>query len=325
MEYGFRYVLPYDYDPYATCPQFEKFLHQVTCGDSDLGNVLMEFAGYAFSGDFPWNAKVLVLTGEGSNGKSTFIDVLRELAGPNNHSDLDWKDMKNQATLQLMDGKLFNLAEEAPTHALSDSTFFKNVSGGGKITINVKYKQPYSIRNKTKLIFACNELPKSEDTTKGYFRRFLIVPFQAEFLEEKGTADTDMRSKLFSELPGIFNLVRQGYERLCQSKRFTQAGAAKKKLEEYRLEIDHATRWILENMKVLPLNGGCKYSVISEVYQTYRMEMLNTGEKPVTAVGFGKKMSKVIPEYESRVKPKKIDAKVQRVLLDCTFQIDSEM
>lgn len=325
MEHGFRYVLPYDYDPYAKCPQFEKFLHQITSGDQDLQNLLMEFAGYSFSGDFPWASKVLVLTGEGSNGKSTFIDVLRALAGRDNYASLTWKDMNNQTTLQLIDGKLFNLAEEAPKHALSDSTLFKNIATGGEITVKVLYKQPFSIRNKTKLIFACNELPQSEDTTKGYFRRFLIVPFMVEFSDEKGNEDKQIRQKLFSELPGIFNLVRKGYERLSLNKKFTEAGAARKKLDEYRLETDHATRWILENVKVFPLNGGCQYSIVPEVYQSYRMEMLNTGERPVTAVGFGKKLSKVIPEYDSRAKLKKVNAKVHRVLLDCTHNSDAEM
>jgi P4 family phage/plasmid primase-like protien len=319
-DYGFRYVLPYDYDERAKCPNFEKFLYQVTCGDQDLSDLLLEFAGYAFSGDWPWASKVLVLTGEGSNGKSTFIDVLRALAGRENYSSLTWKDMNNQTTLQLLDGKLFNLAEEAPKHALSDSTLFKNLATGGEITIRMLYKQAYAIANKTKLIFACNELPQSEDTSKGFFRRFLIVPFRAEFSEDKGNVDPLIREKLIGELPGIFNLVRRGYERLSKNRRFTEAGAAKKTLEDYQSDVDHAQRWIKENVEVMPLNGGHKYSILPEMYQVYRNEMLNSGEKPLTAVGFGKKLGRIIPEYESRAKQKKLSGKVVRVVLDVTYQ-----
>jgi putative DNA primase/helicase len=325
MENGFRYVLPYDYDEGARCPTFDTFLHQVTGGDQDLADLLMEFAGYSFSGDFPWAQKILVLTGEGSNGKSTFIDVLRALAGKNNYSSLTWKAMNNQTTLQLMDGKLFNISEEAPKHALSDSTLFKNLTTGGEIQLKMLYKQPYEIQNKTKLIFACNELPQSEDTTKGYFRRFLIAPFQYEFSKEKGNVDPHIRGKLVKELPGIFNLVRKGYDRLVKQQEFTDARAAARQLDEYKLEVDHATRWIRENMHVLPLNGGCKWVVSSEVYQNYRNEMLISGEKPLTAVGFGKKLSREIPEYDGRASRKKLQGKTLRVLLDVTCQSEVEM
>lgn len=325
MENGFRYVLPYAYDEGAKCPNFDRFLRQVTSDDQDLANLLLEFAGYSFSGEFPWAQKILVLTGEGSNGKSTFMEVLRALAGKNNYSSLTWKAMNNQTTLQLMDGKLFNISEEAPKHALSDSTLFKNLTTGGEIQLKMLYKQPYEIQNKTKLIFACNELPQSEDTTKGFFRRFLIVPFKSEFSKEMGNLDPHIRGKLVLELPGIFNLVRKGYERLVTQTMFTAAAAAKRQLEEYQMDVDHATRWIKSNMHVLPLNGGCKWVVSAEVYQNYRNEMLNSGEKPLTAVGFGKKLSRIIPEYEGRTTFKKLQGKAHRVLLDVTCQSDAEM
>ncbi len=325
QENGFRYVLPYDYDEGATCPTFDRFLDQVTSGDKDLASLLLEFAGYAFSGDYPWAQKLLVLTGRGANGKSTFLDVVKALAGRSNYSSLSWKAINNPVTLQLMEGKLFNVTEEAPKHAMNDSTLFKNLVTGGDINIKTLYKQPYEITNKTKLVFACNELPASNDTTKGYFRRYLIVPFNAEFSDEQGNVDQHIKDKLTQELPGIFNRVRKGYDRLNKHKKFTQSRVADNELEEYRMDTDHAARWIKENMHALPLNGGCKWVVTSEAYQSYRQEMLNSGESPVTAVGFGKKLGTAIPEYKSRSTFKKLQGKSHRVLLDVTCQSDAEM
>ncbi len=321
-ELGFRYVLPYDYDPGAECPQFDKFLDQVMCGDQDLMNLLLEYAGYAFSGDFPRHEMALVLTGKGSNGKSTFIDVMKALAGKSNYSALDWKSMRNETFRQAMDGKLFNLAEESPKDAFKDPTFFKCVTSGGEMLINVKYKQPYMIVNKTKLIWACNELPESNDTTFGFFRKLLIVPFNATFSDDKGNIDKDLREKLRTELSGIFNLVAKGFARLTKNKMFTSARESKNELDSYRSQIDHATRWINENVTWNHLNGGEKFVIIPEMYQSYRTEMMNTGEHPVTAVHFGKKLSQIIPEYDDRVKQKKMNGKNNRVILDCTFQSD---
>jgi P4 family phage/plasmid primase-like protien len=321
-ELGFRYCLPYDYDPGARCPQFDKFLDQVMCGDQDLIHLLLEFAGYAFSGEFPRQEKTLVLTGKGSNGKSTFIDVLKALAGKSNYSALDWKAMRNETFRQGMDGKLFNLAEESPKDAFKDPTFFKCVISGGEMLINVKYKQPYSIVNKTKLIWACNELPTSDDTTWGFFRKLLIIPFNAEFSDEKGNIDKDLREKLSTELSGIFNHILKGHERLTKQKMFTSARESKNELDSYRSQVDHATRWIKENVTWTYLNGGERFAIIPEMYQCYRTEMMNTGERPVTAVHFGKKLSQIIPEYDTRVKQKKLHGKNNRVILDCSYQSD---
>ncbi len=323
-EMGFRHALPFEYDEYAKCPIFEKFLTQVTGGDRDLGDVLLEYVGYAFSGDFPRQGKVLVLTGNGSNGKSTFLDLIRKLGGPN-CSSLNWSDIRNTTTRLALEGKLFNVCEESPKDAMKDTSFFKNISTGGEITVKKLYKQPYQVECRTKFIFACNELPTSDDTTAGFFRRFLIVPFNVEFSDALGNVDKGIREKLYEELPGIFNLVRRGYDCLTRNGRFTEARASSDSLDRYKMDTDHATRWIKENVSWSHLNGGARWIVLPELYGNYRTEMLNSGESPVTAVHFGKKLGQVVPEYDSRAKVKKIGGKAQRVLLDCRYQSDENL
>ncbi len=323
-EYGFRYVLPYDYDASATCPTFENYLDQVLSKDEELKKVLLEYAGYSFSGDRCWTDQVLVLIGPGGNGKSVFLDVLKELAGDNNFSDLDWKDIRNPTMRAMMDGKLFNLMEESPSDALLKSAFFKNIVTGGGMSINMKYKNPYTIRNKTKLMFSCNEMPESSDHTEGFFRRLLIVPFKVVFNEKLGNVDRELRPKLFKELSGIFNLVLGGYQRLNKQKRFTKSQETENQLEAYKLDVDHATRWIKENVHAFPLNGGEKWAVIPEMYQAYRNEMMSSGERPVTHINFGKKLSQIIPEYPNRLRQKKLHGKNNRVLIDCSYSCDPE-
>lgn len=324
-EVGFRYCLPYDYDSEASAPLFEKYLKEVTCGDQDLEDLLLEFLGYAFSGDTYWLEVSLVLTGKGSNGKSVLLHLLRKLAGKDNYSSITWKHMNNQVNLQGIDGKLFNLAEETPKSALYDATLFKNLTGGGEATVKRLYQDPYSIENKAKLIWACNELPDTDDTTVGFFRRFIIIPFRAEFSQAKKNVDTKLKEKLYSELPGILNLILKGYARLVKNQGFTDAKASKKELDTYQKEMDHGTNWIHENVHTTYLNGGSKWAVIPELYQAYRNEMINGGEKPLSAVHFGRKLSAVIPEYSDRVTVRKQAGKSVRVLLDCSYNSQNEM
>jgi putative DNA primase/helicase len=79
-------------------------------------------------------------------------------------------------------------------------------------------------------------LPKTTESTEGFFRRFLIIPFNefippedrnyrmntAEFWEESG------------ELPGILNFVIAGLKRLLANNGFTKSETAETVHDEYR-------------------------------------------------------------------------------------------
>lgn len=245
---GFRYVLSYDYDPRAICPTWDIFLHDICQGDESLTQLLLEYAGYALSNDTCWAQIALVLTGVGENGKSTFMNILRLLAGAGNYMSLTMPELAKEGNRQLLDGKLFNIGEETPTEAMADSTLFKNLTGGGEVSVRQLYKRPYIMRNKAKLIFACNELPAVSDTTHGFFRRLLIVPFGATFSHAKGNRDDFIEKKLALELPGIFNKCIQGYQALKLRKKFGESHASTQALDSYQLEVNNIKRWALETL-----------------------------------------------------------------------------
>lgn len=245
-EVGFRYVLDYDYNVDAICPTWDKFLADICGSDSGLSRILTEFAGYALSYDSCWAQKALVMTGVGENGKSTFMNVLRALAGTDNYTSLTLSELSKEGNRQLMDGKPFNMAEETPSKSLTDSSLFKNLVSGGETQVRQLYKRPYVMRNKAKLIFACNALPDSGDTTHGFFRRLIIVPFGATFSHEKGNRDDFIEKKLIDELPGIFNQCIKGYHGLRNRKKFSESAASSQALASYQLDINTVKRFFVE-------------------------------------------------------------------------------
>ena len=211
---GFRYCLPYDYDAKATCQNFDAMMKRVTLNDETLENVLDEFMGYALSYDRYWCHKALILTGEGENGKSTWLDTLKALAGEGNYGSLFLRAMNQEGNLQLLDGKLFNISPEVPKKGTFDTALFKALTGNDEVTVRKIYKSPYTMKNRAKLIFACNELPDSIDATHGFFRRWLVVPFNAAFKAGDEGFDALIGEKLLGELSGIFNRALKGYQRL---------------------------------------------------------------------------------------------------------------
>ena len=248
LDNGFRYTLPYEYAPDATCPKFIKFMDDITCNDESLKMLLLEFAGFAFANHNCNPAKALILSGEGSNGKSTFINILQALAGKDNYSSLTLKDLLFDTNRYQLDGKLFNIAEETPDKSLNDSSLFKNLVSGGEVMVKMLYHQPFKIRNRAKLIMACNRLPRTNDITKGLLRRMLIVPFNAEF--EGKADDKQMEDKLKIELPGILNEILRAYKRFVgNNETFTESAGVNEAVNSYRAEIDATYSWWNESIK----------------------------------------------------------------------------
>lgn len=320
-ERGFRYVLNYGYDPEATCPTWDKFLNDVTRGDEELQGAILEFVGYALSNDSCWTQKALVLNGTGRNGKSTFISVIRALAGKGNYTALTLGDLGKEGNRQLLDGKLFNIAEETPTRGMTDSSIFKNLVTGGETQVRQLYKSPYIMRNRAKMIFACNELPDSADTTSAFFRRLLIVPFRQTFSFTKGNRDPHMEDKLLSELSGIFNKAVAGYKRLQKSQQFSKSEEANLALDEYQKAVDPVITWVEDALEAHPLGNGMdeKFNSISDLYQDYRRQMEMNGYEPLNNTHFGRKLAGLIPDYQKRVICKRIDGVPHKLIRATTL------
>lgn len=271
-ERGFRYVLPYDYDPTAKAPRFDKFLDEVTLDNPQLRAVLEEFGGYALSGDDYWSHHCLLLIGEGRNGKSKFIEALQLAAGNDNFSTTKLEKFGSQNDLQLMEGKLFNVSEEISHKEMKLTESLKDLSSGNTMTVKLMYNQPYKIKNKAKLILTANKLPETTDMSFAFFERMLIVPFEARFVGDK--KDPYLTAKFKAELPGIFNILFAGYERLVKKQRFTDAV----RIEEEKLDYAQSNNPIYpwwesrvadERIIEKPLNGRQDFAFTADLYMDF--------------------------------------------------------
>lgn len=314
---GFQYILPYEYNPSADAPVFKAMLERVTLGDSNLQQVLLEFMGYALSDDTCWLQKALVLTGDGSNAKSTFINVLRKLAGDGNYSSASMLDLRNsEYTRQQLDGKLFNVAEETPTSAMAETGLFKDLISGGELYVRQIFRGGYNMKNKAKFIFSCNTLPESSDTTSGFYRRLIIVPFNAVFSSRDADFDPHIESKLELELAGIFNLALHGYRKLLARGRIQESDIVDKAIASYIHDTDTVLTWFSDNTKVgadISVENP-DFAVLSDLYLSYKLGTEAQGLKPVNRTKFTRDLRKKIPDFDSRYCTKKIAGVLKRGL-----------
>jgi P4 family phage/plasmid primase-like protien len=302
-DYGFQYCLPFDFDKNAKSPHFDRFLDSVTNKDRDLQETLLEFPGYALCDRGYWLQKGLLLVGDGSNGKSTYLEVIQELTGKENYSSLSFGEMQDETGRASLEGKLLNIADELPNYSLKNTELFKRMMGG-VITARRLYENGVSFKNTAKFIFACNEIPSTNDATDGLFRRLMIVPFNQKFRPGDGTHDAHIMEKMRPELPGIFNRVLKAYKDLKKVGQFTEGSQSKSELNQYREQVDRVGSWIRDNLKIEAMipkgeNPGA-HAEVDLVYERYVSECRGSEERPTTRYYFTRHLKRLIPQFQDR-------------------------
>lgn len=269
-DYGFRGVLPYDFNPDAQCPLFTKWIKSIMLGDNDLVAILQEFMGYIVRGGSYKYHKALWLGGVGRNGKSTFIDLLKVLIGTGNYSVISIKSlMTDKFSGADLDGKIANFSEETSPQELADSGPFKNLTGDGQIQAQKKYGDPYSLRNRAKLVMTYNIIPDLKDLSAGMLSRPLIIPFDKVIKDEE--QDREIGAKLASELSGIFNFALEGWNRLEAQGGFTTSEKSKIALQKIREESCNVYQWVENHLTPLEQELDEEGNYQYEPHQLYAM------------------------------------------------------
>lgn len=280
-EFGFRYILPYSYDPEAKAPAFEKFIKDVLMNDENMVKIIQEFGGYALSGDKYKYHKFLMLTGGGRNGKGTLVNVLKKLAGKKNCSDVPMGSMGRDINKQLMEGKLFNFCDEINKNDFRDIGELKKMTGDGTIMVRQMYGNPYTTEARAKLIFACNKLPELAETNTAIRNRLILVPFNNEYTEQRGNIDYSLPEKLEAELSGIFNFFLEGYVRLEKNGRFTDSKVISDWVQDYFSQSNPVIDWMEEtgSVEVKPLNGKCTFVKTSDLLTSFNDWWIGKGKE----------------------------------------------
>lgn len=231
----FRYVLPYNYDKNASCPMFMKYLNEVM-PEKEAQDVLAEYVGWLFMPGLKLE-KVLFLYGSGCNGKSVFIEIVEALLGKENISHESLSDLCGEYganSRSNLAGKILNTCSDVAPNAFAGD-LFKRIASQEPISAKILYKDVITITDYAKMMFCLNELPKTNDISNGFYRRFLIAPFNVQI--PKSRINPNLTKNIISqELPGIMNWVLEGRERLVRNGKFTNSPVMNKTLEEYKIK-----------------------------------------------------------------------------------------
>ncbi|CAM3836663.1 DNA primase family protein [Aquirufa aurantiipilula] len=283
------YQLNFNYDPNAKTTIFDKFLNRVLT-DKNEQLILSEYCGYIFIRNKALKLeKLLVLLGNGANGKSTFFEILYALLGPENISTFSLQSLTNENGYYRaqIENKLLNYASEIGVKL--DSTLFKQLASGEPMEARLPYGQPVIMEDYARLIFNSNELPKDVEHNPAFFRRFIILNFDQTIPEDE--RDPELASKIISnELSGIFNWVIVGMKRLMTQKQFTHSVKSENTLKEYRLQSD-TVNLMINDLQYVP---GIDYSIpLKQSYEYFKTYCSENGFKYCAITKFSERLKKL--------------------------------
>jgi putative DNA primase/helicase len=286
--------LPLAYEPEATCPTFDRYLH--TTFDPDVPPLIEELLGWCLVPDTRWETAVM-LAGEGANGKSVFLDLVGYLLGAANVSNVALQDLEeNRFRVAELYGKLANVFADLDARGLQSSSMFKTLVTGDYVTAERKHQLPFRFRNTAKLLFSANRIPSSRDRTHAFYRRWLIIPFTRTFDGVGGnpTPDKALRAKLTAELPGIFNRALHGLQRLTLNEAFTQSISVVEAKQAYIRSNDNVRVFLEECV----LADTHETIVKKEFYQVYETWCEQYGERAVSQKELKKVLTQSIPKLD---------------------------
>lgn len=288
--------IPWDYNPEAYSELADDTLNKLACGDQPIRALLEECIGYCF---YRRNelGKAFILTGDKSNGKSTFLDCVKAILGNGNISALDLKELGDRFSTSMMFGKLANIGDDIGDDFLQGSQVatFKKVVTGNRIKAERKGQDPFEFNPYVKLLFSANDIPRMKDKTGAVLRRLVIIPFNARFTKylPSGEIDPDYNPYIKYQLveqSSVEYLIRVGVEglkRIIENNEFTKSEKVTEQIDEYENE----------NNPIKAFIDDCGVEMIeneptSDVYSRYQVFCADGGMQPMSKGVFSKQINK---------------------------------
>jgi len=251
-------LCPVAYEPAAKFPTWRGFLETILAGDRDLLVYVQRLVGYCLTGSTREHL-LPFLYGVGSNGKSTFVNILLTMFGPDYAikapSDLLLMKQHDTHPTERADlyGKRFVACVEAEDGRRLAESLVKELTGGDRVRARRMREDFWEFSATHKIWLAANHKPVVRGTDHGIWRRIKLLPFTRLFWDaDKGESGPDelrmdktVPERLLAELPGILAWSIEGC-RQWQQDGLREPDSVRAATGHYRDEMDLVGRFIAD-------------------------------------------------------------------------------
>ena len=275
---------------YCASAKWGEFLGTLWPDDPDSVAALQEFAGYLLSGETNLH-KILLVIGPTRAGKGTIGRIFTMLLGADNVAGPTLASLSTQFGLAPLIGKPLATISDARLSGSTSAVVERllSISGEDSLTIDRKYKEPWTGQLPTRIVIMSNELPGFGDASGAIAHRFIVLVLNRSWL---GKEDKDLTGKLASELPGILNWGLDGLGRLAENGRFTEP----KSSEDAAIALlDQASPMSAFVRDCCEAGPACTVAV-DDLYAAWKAWCeVNGRDKPGTVQMLGKNLNAAVP------------------------------
>lgn len=259
-KFGKTFTMPFNYVP-ARAGEAHKWLEYLEASwgdDPDYNEKVMAlqeaFAATMF-GIAPMFQRAILLYGKAGTGKSQALEVLRAMMPPSAVSSVSPHIWGERFALSDMVGKTLNVCGELPEKQTIDGRAFKEIIVGEEQRTERKNQHAFNFTPIAANWFASNFLPKSEDTSDGFVRRWLILEFNRVVPEEERVRDY-AKVLIAEEREAIAAWAVQGLRRLMAQKDYTQPSSHLFKLKQIKRANNSVAAFLESSKRVRPEDGS---------------------------------------------------------------------
>lgn len=294
-------IAPVKANQRAKCPKFKKFLKRISGDDSRLRKFIQKAVGYSLTGITTEQVLFFVYGKSGSNGKSTLVNLIRDMLGdyglhtPTETLLVKQYDNAIPADLARLDGARMVTAIEANFNRHLDEARIKSMTGGEPITARFMRQNYFQFVPVLKLWLVANDQPRVRGTDEAFWRRVRVIPLTIKIPEAE--RDPDLPNKLRNEWPGILAWAVRGCLK-WQNSSLGMPRVVERATKGWRKEMDHLKRFVSEQIDIAP---GIKVGA-SQLFDRYGHWCAQQGEQSLKVQDFKQRLQEVLDVTHTRVK-----------------------
>lgn len=151
--------------------------------DPEVEHLIWQVIAALFRPNHPFNKAVLLYATSGSNGKGTFLELLRHLVGPERVATLSMSEFGDRYLPEKLRSAFAVLSDENEVgDFVRRAGAFKAWVTHDWVKLDVKYGQMTNTKGRGLCVFCVNELPASKDKSESLYRRFILIPFRKRYV-----------------------------------------------------------------------------------------------------------------------------------------------
>ena len=262
--------------------------------------LLFEIIGFCLYPDYPFH-KAFMLVGEGSNGKSTYLQLIKTILGGENTVGISLQDicLYRFAASELYH-KLANLFPDLPSEPLRYTGWFKILTGEDYASAPRKFKSPITFKNYAKLIFSANQLPEVTDMSYAFWRRWIIVEFPNKFEENPDFFKNNFTEEAIRKIVALSIIA---FTNVWLNGGFTVEGEAADFKETWLRRVNSIYAYVKSGMEEgrIKLDKN-EYTETEELYSDYRSWCEGEDRTPEEKATFTKELERLFGIRKTRIR-----------------------